>query len=244
MRRYLRHHRDLTRDALARLTAEEDPDPDAEAEARDAEEHEVEERIRLNDQRLGAVTAALRASGARRVVDLGCGEGQLLRLLLADNTFEEIVGLDVSHRSLEVARDRLRLDSLPPLQQRRIRLIHGSLMYRDARIAGFDAAAVVEVIEHLNPPRLKAFERVLFEFARPRTVVLTTPNREYNARFETLPDGAFRHRDDRFEWTRAEFREWAERVAERFGYAVRFLPVGPEDPELGAPTQMAVFDRV
>ncbi|HEX7086493.1 MAG TPA: 3' terminal RNA ribose 2'-O-methyltransferase Hen1 [Vicinamibacterales bacterium] len=240
VRRYLRHQRGLTRDALARLTAEEDPD--AAAEARDAEEHEVEERIRLNDQRLGAVTAALRASGARRVVDLGCGEGQLLRLLLADSAFHEIVGLDVSHRSLEVARDRLRLDSLPPHQKRRIRLIHGSLMYRDARIAGYDAAAVVEVIEHLDPPRLKAFERVLFEFARPRTVVLTTPNREYNARFETLAGGAFRHRDHRFEWTRAEFRDWAERVAERFGYVVRFLPVGPEDPELGAPTQMGVFD--
>ncbi|HEX7035905.1 MAG TPA: methyltransferase type 12, partial [Pseudomonadales bacterium] len=97
--------------------------------------------------------------------------------------------------------------------------------------------------EHLDPPRLKAFERVLFEFARPGTVVLTTPNREYNAKFETLAAGAFRHRDHRFEWTRAEFRDWAERVAERFGYAVRFLPVGPEDPELGAPTQMGVFDR-
>lgn len=242
-RRYLRYRRSLTRDALARLTAEEDPDPDAAAEARDAEEHEVEERIRLNDQRLGAVAAVLRASGARRVVDLGCGEGQLLRLLLADSAFEEVVGLDVSLRSLEVARDRLRLDSLPAHQKRRIRLIHGSLMYRDARIAGFDAAAVVEVIEHLDPPRLKAFERVLFEFARPGTVVLTTPNSEYNAKFETLAAGAFRHRDHRFEWTRAEFRDWAERVAERFGYAVRFLPVGPEDPELGAPTQMGVFDR-
>jgi 3' terminal RNA ribose 2'-O-methyltransferase Hen1 len=242
-RRYLRYRHSLTRAALARITAEEEPDPDAAAERRAAEEQVVEERIGLNEQRLGAVTAALRASGARRVVDLGCGEGRLLRTLLDDRSFDEIVGMDVSIRSLENARDRLRLDRLPPAQRERIRLVHGSLVYRDARIAGYDAAAVVEVIEHLDPPRLRAFERVLFEFAAPRTVVMTTPNREYNARFERLAAGAFRHRDHRFEWTRAEFQRWANLVADRFGYDVRFLPVGQEDAELGAPTQMGVFTR-
>ncbi|HEV2150440.1 MAG TPA: 3' terminal RNA ribose 2'-O-methyltransferase Hen1 [Longimicrobiaceae bacterium] len=241
-RRYLKHRPSLTRAALAQLVAEEEADPDAAAEARDAEEQVVEERIGLNEQRLGAVAAALRASGAKRVVDLGCGEGRLLRMLLQDRQFEEILGMDVSIRSLEVARDRLRLEEMPPKQRERIRLIHGSLMYRDPRIAGYDAAAVVEVIEHLDPPRLRAFERVLFEFARPGTVVMTTPNQEYNATWESLPAGAFRHRDHRFEWTRAEFQRWAGEVAERFGYAVRFLPVGPEDPALGSPTQMAVFD--
>ncbi|HEU0053278.1 MAG TPA: hypothetical protein VFQ39_08875, partial [Longimicrobium sp.] len=110
--------------------------------------------------------------------------------------------------------------------------------------SGFDAAAVVEVIEHLDAPRLAAFERVLFEFARPGTVVLTTPNAEYNVRWETLPAGRFRHRDHRFEWTREQFRAWAEPLAARTEYAVRFLPVGPEDPEVGAPTQMAVFTRL
>ncbi|HET9985879.1 MAG TPA: 3' terminal RNA ribose 2'-O-methyltransferase Hen1 [Longimicrobiales bacterium] len=243
-RRYLRHRTSLTRSALARLTAEEEgTDPDAAAEARDAEEQQAEERIGLNEQRLGAVAAALRASGAKRVVDLGCGEGRLLRVLLQDREFQEILGMDVSVRSLEIARGRLRLETLPPKQKERIRLIHGSLMYRDPRVAGYDAAAVVEVIEHLDAPRLRAFERVLFEFARPATVVMTTPNREYNETWESLPAGAFRHKDHRFEWTRAEFRQWAEAVAERFGYSVRFLPVGPEDPERGAPTQMGVFSR-
>ena len=241
-RRYLRHQRGLTRDALARL-AEEEPDPDASAEEKDAEEQVIEEKIRLNDLRLGAVAAALRASDAKQVVDLGCGEGRLLRILLKDRSFEEIVGMDVSVRSLERASKRLRLPDLPSMQKERIRLIHGSLMYRDRRIAGFDAAAVVEVIEHLDPPRLRAFERVVFEFARPGTVVLTTPNREYNANFETLPAGAFRHRDHRFEWTREEFRVWAEEIGDRFGYGVRFVPVGPEDPDLGSPTQMGVFTR-
>jgi 3' terminal RNA ribose 2'-O-methyltransferase Hen1 len=192
---------------------------------------------------MGAVMAVVKQSGAKRVLDLGCGEGRLLRALLEDRSFEEIVGMDVSYRCLEIAQEKLHMDRLPPRQRARIRLIHGSLTYRDPRLAGFDAATVVEVIEHLDPPRLAAFERVLFEAARPRTVVLTTPNVEYNSKFATLPAGEFRHKDHRFEWTRAEFQTWARRVGERFGYAARFLPVGPEDPATGSPTQMAVFDR-
>jgi 3' terminal RNA ribose 2'-O-methyltransferase Hen1 len=147
----------------------------------------------------------------------------------------------VSHRALEVAADRLRLDEMSERQRARVQLRHASLTYRDAALSGFDAAAVVEVIEHLDPARLASFERVLFEFAKPATVIVTTPNVEYNVRFETLPAGRFRHRDHRFEWTRAEFAAWANRVAERFGYAVRSGPVGPEDPEVGPATQMAVF---
>ncbi len=239
-RRYLKYQRRLMREALARLT-EEDTDPDEVAEARAAEEAILEERLSLNQQRLGSVLAALRQSGARRVLDLGCGEGRLLSLLLADTSFTEITGIDVSPRILERAAERLRLDSLPPRKRERIKLLQGSLMYRDARLSGFDAAAVVEVVEHLDPPRLAAFERVLFEHARPATVVMTTPNLEYNVKFEGMPAGTFRHRDHRFEWTRAEFRAWANRVCSQYRYGVSFLPVGEEDAVLGAPTQMAVF---
>jgi 3' terminal RNA ribose 2'-O-methyltransferase Hen1 len=187
--------------------------------------------------------AALRGAGARRVLDLGCGEGKLIRELLRDRQFEQIVGLDVSVRSLEVAKDRLRLDRLPPAQVERVKLLHGSLMYRDKRLGGFDAAAVVEVVEHLDPPRLAAFERVLFEFARPMTIVLTTPNREYNVMWDSLPAGRFRHPDHRFEWTRAEFQAWASRIGEKFGYRVSYVPIGPVDERVGSPTQMAVFQR-
>ncbi|HEX8218564.1 MAG TPA: 3' terminal RNA ribose 2'-O-methyltransferase Hen1 [Chloroflexia bacterium] len=239
--RYLKYKRHLTRAALARLVEEDQPDPAVEEEAHDVEEAQVEERISLNKQRLGSVLAVLKTCGARRVLDLGCGEGQLLRLLLEDRSFTEIVGIDVSYRVLERAKERLRLERLPERQQERITLLQGSLTYRDGRLSGYDAAAVVEVIEHLDPPRLSAFERVLFEFARPQTVVLTTPNREYNVRWETLPAGKFRHRDHRFEWSRAEFQGWANGVGERFGYGVRFLPVGPVDAEVGSPTQLAVF---
>jgi 3' terminal RNA ribose 2'-O-methyltransferase Hen1 len=239
-RRYLKRQYRLMREALARLTQEED-DPDEAAEAHSAEENTLEERISLNQQRLGAVLSALRQSGAKRVLDLGCGEGRLLSLLLADTSFHEITGMDVSPRVLERAADRLRLDSLPPRKRERIKLLQGSLMYRDARLAGYDAAAVVEVIEHLDPPRLAAFERVLFENARPATVVITTPNREYNVKFETLPAGNLRHKDHRFEWSRQEFHAWAGRVASERGYGVSFLPVGEADPALGPPTQMAIF---
>jgi 3' terminal RNA ribose 2'-O-methyltransferase Hen1 len=147
----------------------------------------------------------------------------------------------VSHRALEVAARRLKLDRLPPMQRERLDLIQGSLIYRDERLTGFDAAAVVEVVEHQDPPRLRSFERALFESARPAHVVLTTPNVEYNVRFPTLPAGQLRHKDHRFEWTRHEFEAWSASVAGRFGYSVRFVPVGPVDPEAGPPTQMAVF---
>jgi len=241
--RYLKHQRGLVADALARLVVEDEPDPENADETREAEEAALERNLSLNEQRLGAVLSVLKGSGAKRVLDLGCGEGKLVRLLLADRQFEEIVGMDVSWRSLEIATDRLKLDRLAPAQRERVKLIHGSLMYRDMRLAGFDAAAVVEVIEHLDPPRLAAFERVVFEFARPGTVVITTPNAEYNVKWESLPAGRFRHRDHRFEWTREQFRPWATGIAERFGYAVRFLPIGESDPAVGAPTQMGVFTR-
>lgn len=243
-RRYLKFRPSLYRQALARLVPEEQP-AEADADERrpaDRAEEVLERPLSLNEQRLGAVLAALRSSGARRVLDLGCGEGKLLRDILKDRQFEEIVGMDVSIRSLETARDRLRLDRMPEKQAARITLIHGSLIYRDRRLEGFDAAAVVEVVEHLDPPRLSAFERVLFEFARPGTVVLTTPNREYNVMWENVGAERFRHPDHRFEWTRAEFQSWAQGIAGRFGYHVRFQPIGSVDEAVGAPTQLAVFE--
>ncbi|HEY3182943.1 MAG TPA: 3' terminal RNA ribose 2'-O-methyltransferase Hen1 [Gaiellaceae bacterium] len=241
--RYLKHQRPLAREALEQLLADEEPAPDEELEERAAEEEAVEEPMRLNEKRHGAVVAALRAAGARSVLDLGCGNGKLLRALLEDPRFERVVGVDVSHAALQTAHDRLRLDRMPPRRRERIELFQTALTYRDRRLEGFDAAALVEVVEHLDAPRLRSFERVVFGHARPKTVVVTTPNREYNAKFEGLPAGELRHRDHRFEWTRAELEAWAGAVAGAHGYGVRFVPVGPEDAELGPPTQMAVFDR-
>ena len=241
--RYLVHQRRLVREALVRLVADEDPDPDATEEVRAQEEDVLERGISLNEQRIGAVIAALKDAGARRVIDLGCGEGRLLQSLLGDRDFDRVVGMDVSYRSLDIAGKRLNLDQLPSRQLERIELFQGALTYRDKRLSGYDAACAIEVIEHLDPSRLPAFERVIFEFARPGTVIATTPNAEYNVRFESLPAGRVRHSDHRFEWTRDEFQAWARAAAQRSGYSVRFLPVGPDDPAVGPPTQMGVFRR-
>lgn len=243
VKRYLRHRRNLMNQAMMQLMEEDTPDPDETQEAAAQEECVIEEHISLNEQRIGAVVAALKSCEAKRILDLGCGEGKLITALLKDKSFTEIVGMDVSYRVLEKAGDKLRLDKMAPMQRERIKLLHGSLIYRDKRLNGYDAAAVIEVIEHMDPARLAAFERVLFEFAKPGTVVLTTPNSEYNVKWESLPAGKMRHRDHRFEWTREEFELWANGISERFGYNARFLSIGPEDAEVGAPTQMAVFEK-
>jgi 3' terminal RNA ribose 2'-O-methyltransferase Hen1 len=239
VRRYLKKQAGLYFPALAQLDESAPPAEDPDEPTR---EEQLEERVSLRDQRLGSVQSVLKASGARRVLDLGCGAGALLERLIRED-YELIVGADVSVRALEQAARRLRLDAMHDAQRRRIQLLHSPLTYRDKRLCGFDAAALVEVIEHLDPPRLTAAERNVFGSARPRTVVVTTPNAEYNVRWDTLPAGRFRHSDHRFEWTRSEFAGWAAGVADRNGYSVRYLPIGPEDPEFGPPTQMAVFSR-
>ena len=242
-RRYLKHQRDLAGGVLAQL-AEDDPEEPGAADADDDREEEVvEERISLNRQRLDAVVDALRSRGASQVLDLGCGEGRLVQALLREPTTTQVTGVDVSTRSLDRAAQRLHLDHLPDRQREKVALIQGGLTYRDARFRGFDAATLVEVIEHLDESRLAALEQVVFTHAQPPVVLVTTPNREHNVRFDSLPAGLLRHRDHRFEWTRSEFSEWATRVAAESGYEVRFAPIGAEDPEVGAPTQMAVFSR-
>ncbi|MFG3234263.1 3' terminal RNA ribose 2'-O-methyltransferase Hen1 [Streptomyces antibioticus] len=254
--RYLSRRWSLTREAMERLElvrlAETDDseveaidnavedDGDAPAEAVIQTEGEARPAP-LAVQRRDAILAALRAAGAARVLDLGCGQGQLVQALLKDVRFTEIVGVDVSMRALTIASRRLKLDRMGERQAARVRLVQGSLAYTDTRLKGYDAAVLSEVIEHLDLPRLPALEYAVFGSARPRTVLVTTPNVEYNVRWESLPAGHFRHGDHRFEWTREEFRSWAAAVAERHGYTVEFVPVGPDDPEVGPPTQMAVF---
>lgn len=239
--RYLNRRRSLVNLAFERLAAANAIDGEVlSTEPEDAEE-KPDKKLNLNTQRLGSVVAALKSCGAKRVIDIGCGEGNLLHLLVKERQFTHITGVDVSHAALERARERLKLERAGDSMRERIELMQGSLTYKDARFAGYDAACVVEVIEHLDISRLAAFERVLFEFAKPPVVVLTTPNREYNANYESLQDGDFRHGDHRFEWTRAEFRDWAKQAAKKFGYAVQFSEVGDADEKYGAPTQMGVF---
>ncbi|WP_328447100.1 3' terminal RNA ribose 2'-O-methyltransferase Hen1 [Streptomyces sp. NBC_00386] len=244
--RYLSRRWSLTREAMERLElarlAETDDIAVEEIDNAVDEETDTEEKpVPLAVQRRDAILAALHASGASRVLDLGCGQGQLVHALLKDIRFTEIVGVDVSIRALTIASRRLKLDRMGERQAARVQLLQGSLAYTDRRLKGYDAAVLSEVIEHLDLPRLPALEYAVFGSARPRTVLVTTPNVEYNVRWETLPAGHSRHGDHRFEWTREEFRSWARAVAERHGYEVEFTPVGLDDPEVGPPTQMAVF---
>jgi SAM-dependent methyltransferase len=267
--RYLRNKRSAAREVLERLVAEEpvadevvidadaqpiaDPaiaediasSPDASevvVETRkDAAEEALEKPIRLHDMRLDRVAEVLRGAGVRRVVDLGCGSGKLIKRLLDDRRITEVLGVDVSTQALEITERRLRLERLPERQRNRVRLLQGALTYRDRRIEGYDAIALVEVIEHVEPDRLAALERVVFEFARPGLVVVTTPNVEYNMRFEGMAPGQMRHADHRFEWTRAEFRGWCGDIESRFGYRADISGIGEEDAEVGHPSQMAVF---
>lgn len=257
-RRYLARRWSLTRAAMERLELARL----AEADDREVEEidnavddrpeeevgpgEEVGEQPEprqpsLAERRRAAILTALRESGAARVADLGCGQGELIGELLKDPRFTGILGVDVSVRALRAASRKLGLERLSERQAARVALAQGALTYTDARLKGFDAAVLCEVIEHLDLPRLPALEYAVFGAARPRTVVVTTPNAEYNVRWESLPAGAVRHADHRFEWSRAEFRAWAGKVAAAYGYTVELRPVGPEDEQVGAPTQLALF---
>lgn len=249
--RYLRYKRPLVQSAIARLIEADGTASEASAEdtgesgAEDAPAgDDAEPAVGLHDLRLNTVLAAIREAGAQSLVDLGCGEGKLLALALKERRINRILGMDVSSLALARARRRLRLDTLPPAQSQRLTLAHGSLLYRDQRLSGFDVATLVEVIEHLDPPRLAALERVVFQHARPRRVIVTTPNREYNAHWQNVGAERLRHSDHRFEWTRAECRAWAERVAAQYSYQMAHHDLGPVDAALGAPSQLVIFDRI
>jgi 3' terminal RNA ribose 2'-O-methyltransferase Hen1 len=241
-RRYLKRRRDLTRLAMARMAPEDEPES-VDATPREYLETSLEAPIRLHDLRLDVVADAIHATGARIVADLGCGEGRLISRLLRDPQFEKIIGLDVSSHALGRASDRLELDQRGGPPEGRVLLLHGALTYRDDRWRDAEVVALVEVVEHLDPDRLPMVAEIIFGEARPATVIVTTPNTDYNVLFPTLPAGAFRHPDHRFEWSRTEFLAWVSDIEARYGYRFEISGIGPSDDEYGAVTQMAVFRR-
>jgi 3' terminal RNA ribose 2'-O-methyltransferase Hen1 len=232
--RYLAHQAGMRRTALARLAETDDATVEAIDNATDAPQIPG-----LAELRADAVLATLREVGARTVGDLGCGDGRLLARLLAEPAVDRVIGADVSARAL--AQAARRLERLPGRQRERAELFQSSLVYTDARLTGLDAAVLMEVIEHIDPPRLPAMARTVFGHAAPAMVVITTPNVEYNGQYPALAAGAFRHRDHRFEWDRRQFRDWAAGVAGQYGYEVRFGSVGDDHPDFGPPSQLAIF---
>lgn len=250
--RYFTMRRSYAHRAIDRLIESEPVDTDnldddteeKEAELEAATPNEIKEkRISLNTQRLKAVKNAVIDSGASSVIDLGCGECKLTAMLLEEKQIKRICAADVAVRALEKAKQNLRYDRMPPYKKSKLTLMQASLTYKDSRFSGFDCACVVEVIEHLDPQRIPAFERVVFEFAAPNTVIVTTPNKEYNTHYEWLSEGNLRHNDHRFEWSREEFAAWTEHICETFGYTVERSEIGEANEEFGAPTQMGVFRK-
>lgn len=242
--RYLKHFKSLVNEALEQLSEDDTLlETNQEATSASLQEESLEKKINLNQERIDWVINKLKTYKATTVLDLGCGEGKLISKLLQDKFFQKITGSDVCLRSLQIAKERLKLERLPSHQQKRIALMHSSLAYRDRRFSGYDAITLIEVIEHMDLSRLNAFKRVIFEFAKPKLAIITTPNSEYNVLFENLPRGKFRHADHRFEWTRQEFEQWAQEIANQFGYSVAFEEIGASHPTHGSPTQAGIFTR-
>lgn len=239
-KRYLKHLREWTNEALKILLKEEETE--VELEEPESVTPVVEKKVRLHDIRHQTVYETLLELDIKTVVDMGCGEGKLLRMLLNQRKFERIVGMDISWRSLEIAKERLHFERLSERDINRIQLIQGALTYRDQRLAGFDAAVLIEVIEHLDVDRLPALERAVFEFATPQYVILTTPNKDWNITF-TEDTSLMRHKDHRFEWTRAEFADWCQKIQEKFSYSFTIKSLGEEIETNGAPSQMAIFKK-
>lgn len=242
-KRYLKYKSKLVRSALDQLIEQDNSVADPILVEQERVEADFKKPLSLNQERLQTVVKFIKDLGAKKVIDLGCGEGKLLKLLSKETSLIEIVGMDVSYRTLEIAKERLKLERLPEKLQEKIKLFQGSLTYRDTRLSGYDVATAMEVIEHLDEPRLKAFEKVLFKFAQPRYAIVTTPNIEYNVKFANLNNGKLRHLDHRFEWTREAFKTWGNEIASSYGYEVKYYPIGDEDLVVGSPTQMAVFSK-
>ncbi len=256
-RRYFNRKKSYVGSALRQLLTEEEAETGISEEAEDdavtadtgdaceriLATEKKERRVPLNDQRLDAVVQAVRDCGAATVADLGCGEGQLLRRLLTERQITKLVGMDVSTVALARAESKLKLDRKAELLRNKLTLLQGALTYRDQRLEGFDAACVVEVVEHLDPDRLPAFARTVFLHVAPKTVILTTPNRGYNKNYVALTDGTLRHPDHRFEWTKEEFTAWSDAVCKDYGYTVRLSWIGETDEDGQQPTQMGVFTK-
>jgi len=245
-RRYFTRLNQFTKQALKRLNRLDNGEGGAESPVTEGESEAESPQVkipRLNDQRLGAVLNELKNSGAKSVLDMGCGEGRLLQLLMKEKSFIAIAGTDVSAVILSRVAEILKLDRLSETEKKRITLFQSSLCYRDKRFKNYDAVSIVEVIEHLDENRLPALEAVVFADAAPATVIITTPNFDYNINYTGLRENKFRHGDHRFEWNRAQFRAWADSAAVRNNYSVRYEDIGEQDEKQNTPTQMVVFRK-
>lgn len=198
------------------------------------------ESTELHLARLDAVEQVLEGTAAAAVADLGCGDGVLTRRLLQRERIKRVVAIDLSVRALT------RLERSVPrevVDSGRLRLVHGSFVTQHDEAQGLDAVVMLETIEHVDPERLSALEQTVFDAYRPASVIITTPNQEFNVLYGLSP-GQFREPSHRFEWTRLKFESWSCRVARRYGFDVSLGGVGESDPLHGSPSQLAHFTRL
>ncbi len=240
---YLAKQRSLTDAALARLTEEDTIDVEQDERKKATMEESIEQKINLNQQRLDSIADTLNELDVKTIIDLGCGEGKLIKRLIEEKKYTKITGVDVAHSELCRAEKKLKFKDMHHESKQKVNLLQSSLMYRDKRFENYDAATLIEVIEHVELSRLDMLEKSVFQYAQPKYVIVTTPNVEYNTKFEALPSNTFRHKDHRFEWTREEFQSWANHIGKKFGYFATFKDIGTIDEKVGSPTQMAIFTK-
>lgn len=205
-----------------------------------ASNHSKVNKENLNSLRVQAITNVLRQFKCKRVIDIGCGDGKLIKSLLSIPFFTQIVGMDVSSVELGRAKKKINYSELPEIQLERVKFFQGSLLYKDTRLLGYDALCLIEVLEHIEPDRLKMVENRIFKEINSSLVIVTTPNKEFNVKYE-MKQNEFRHQDHRFEWDRDTFFQWCKKLSHTYDYQVNVSGVGQCDSKLGSPTQMAVF---
>jgi 3' terminal RNA ribose 2'-O-methyltransferase Hen1 len=241
--RYLSYDRALASDVMDKLacTTSEDTASDG-ATSDDATDAEPKAKhVPLHTQVLDTVSAIIRESGCTSVLDAGCGDGKLVRLLLGIEQVERIGAADVSATSLRRLQSKLterRRTAMPD----NLDVFQASVTMSDDRLRGYDAICAIEVVEHIDPRRIRDLERVVFEESGASLIVVTTPNREYN-RVYGIPSDLLRHPDHRFEWTRDEFARWVTHVCETYGYTSDMRGVGEVDEAAGQPTLVATFRK-
>ncbi|WP_310831561.1 3' terminal RNA ribose 2'-O-methyltransferase Hen1 [Paenibacillus pedocola] len=205
-------------------------------------EMQEEPKIRLNDLRYAAIAAAVEELYAKAtIVDFGSGEGKLSAKLSSVPGVREIKAVEPSAASQLRAMDRFaKLADKPGIIVPDP--VTGSLFYFDESLRGKDVMILCEVIEHIDEYRLaRVMENIFAEYA-PKTLIVTTPNKDYNAVYE-MEQEELRHGDHRFEWGRKAFSVWCARWTETFDYTAELTGIGEGSVEFGYPTQMAIFTK-
>uniref|UniRef100_H2YXS7 Small RNA 2'-O-methyltransferase n=1 Tax=Ciona savignyi TaxID=51511 RepID=H2YXS7_CIOSA len=204
---------------------------------------------KLYVQRYNKVLELLSRLRPEKVVDLGCAECKLINLLRHEDYVKEISGVDLDGSLLRGCSHKLDPQAYDFLNKRfnplTIRLYQGSVSEFDERLRNYDAVVSIELIEHLLPKTLEDFPQAVFGYINPKTVIISTPNADFNVLFGL--NGCFRHWDHKFEWTRKQFQSWCENICKDYQYSVEYDGVGV-DPDktqnFGYCSQFAIFTKL